>query len=274
MTEESAIAVDMAVFTKPWPSLAMGELAELVHRMGFDAAEVPVRPGFQVTPDRAAQDLPRLVTTMDGSGVRVCSVASTLDEGIFAACADAGVPVIRIMAPVRRGAYAASVEAFRRMIGDALPLCERYQVRIGVQPHQGDNISSGVTVHEALSGFGPAHVGVVWDAAHDALAGYPPETGLDAVWDQLVMVNLKNAYYERTNGPEADTAEWHPHFTTGRHGLASWPRVAAELIRRGYQGTVCLTAEYEPPGDVAELVVEDLGYARGLLRVGGSGRAG
>lgn len=274
MTEESAIAVDMAVFTKPWPSLSMGELARLVQGMGFDAAEVPVRPGFQVTPERVAEDLPRLVGTLGESGVRVCSVAATLDEPIFAACADTGVPVIRIMAPVRRGAYAASVEELRRTIGEALPLCERYDVRIGVQPHQGDNISSGVTMHEALRGFGPAHVGVIWDAAHDALAGYAPETGLEAVWDQLVMVNLKNAYYERTNGPEAETAEWRSHFTTGRHGLASWPRVAAELIRRGYQGTVCLTAEYDPPGDVARLVVEDLGYARGLLRAGRSGHAG
>jgi sugar phosphate isomerase/epimerase len=265
MSAENTIAVEMAVFTKPWPALSMGELAELVHGIGFDAAEIPVRPGFQVVPDRVAADLPRLVSTLGDAGVRVCSVASSLDEPIFAACAEQGVPVIRIMAPVRRGAYAASVEDFRRLVADALPLAERYGVRIGVQPHQGDNVNSGVTMHQALKGFDPAQVGVIWDAAHDALAGVPPETGLDVVWDQLVMVNLKNAYYERRNGPEADAAEWHPHFTTGRHGLASWPRVAAELIRRGYRGTVCLTAEYEPPGDPTTLVAEDLGYVRGLL---------
>ena len=273
MSAENTIAVEMAVFTKPWPGLSMVELAELVHGMGFDAAEVPVRPGFQVEPDRVAADLPRLVSTLGDAGVKVCSVASGLDEPIFAACADTGVPVIRIMAPVRRGAYEASEEEFRRLVGDALPLAEKYGVRIGVQPHQGDNISSGVTMHHALRGFSTDHVGVIWDAAHDALAGYAPETGLEVVWHQLVMVNLKNAYYERVNGPEADAAEWHSHFTTGRHGLASWPRVAAELIRRDYRGTVCLTAEYEPPGDVAELVIQDLGYARSMFNEG-AGRAG
>ncbi|HEX4214388.1 MAG TPA: TIM barrel protein [Candidatus Dormibacteraeota bacterium] len=274
MSAENTIAVEMAVFTKPWPGLAMGELAAMVHGMGFDAAEVPVRPGFQVEPERVAADLPRLVKTLGDAGVKVCSVASGLDEPVFAACAETGVPIIRIMAPVRRGAYAASEEDFRHLVAEALPLAEKYGVRIGVQPHQGDFINSGVTMHHALKGFDAAHVGVIWDAAHDALAGVAPETGLDIVWDQLLMVNLKNAYYERVNGPEADAAEWRPHFTTGQHGLASWPRVAAELIRRGYQGTVCLTAEYDPAGEEARLVVKDLTYARGLLLAEGSGRAG
>jgi hypothetical protein len=79
------------------------------------------------------------------------------------------------------------------------------------------------------------------------------------------MVNLKNAYWRRLSGPEADVARWEPYWTSGRHGLASWPRVAAELARRSYEGVVCLTAEYSDEAAVRRLVADDLAFARGLF---------
>jgi sugar phosphate isomerase/epimerase len=198
-------------------------------------------------------------------GLRVASVASTLEEPVFAACAAAGVPVIRIMGNVTRGAYLASEAALQAQLRDVVPLCERYDVRVGVQEHYGDNVSDAFGLRALLRDLDGRWITAIWDAAHDALAGVPPETGLEVVWDRLAMVNLKNVYYERVNGPEAETAEWRRHFTSGRHGLASWPRIAAELRRRGYAGTVCLTAEYQEPADVTRLCTEDLRYARGLF---------
>ena len=133
----------------------------------------------------------------------------------------------------------------RRRLADAVPLCERYGVRVGVQQHYGDNVTdSGRSPLAPPRRRRPLGGCDLWDAAHDALAGLPPESGLDIVWDRLLMVNLKNAFYVRTNGPEAESAQWSRHFTSGPQGMASWPRVAAELRRRGYRGAVCLTAEY------------------------------
>ncbi|HTT88930.1 MAG TPA: hypothetical protein VMF65_05195, partial [Acidimicrobiales bacterium] len=72
-------------------------------------------------------------------------------------------------------------------------------------------------------------------------------------------------FYLRTNGPEAEGAQWGRYFTTGPHGMASWPRVAAELRRRQYRGAVCLTAEYTDEDAVDRLCRQDLVYARGLF---------
>lgn len=257
--------VEFAVFTKPWATEPVPALAKLVAEMGFGAAEIPVRPGFQVTPANVGKALPELLRVFHDYGLRVASVASTLEEPVFAACAAAGVPVIRIMGKVTRGAYLASEAALQAELRDVVPLCERYDVRVGVQEHYGDNVSDAFGLRALLRDLDGRWITAIWDAAHDALAGVPPETGLEVVWDRLAMVNLKNVYYERVNGPEAETAEWRRHFTSGRHGLASWPRIAAELRRRGYAGTVCLTAEYEEPADVTRLCTEDLRYARGLF---------
>jgi sugar phosphate isomerase/epimerase len=258
-------ALDFAVFTKPWPAEPIPELAKLVAGLGFNGAEVPVRPGFQVTPDNAGKMLAELVSVFDDHGLKVVSVASSLEEPIFAACAAAGIPVIRIMGQIDRGAYLQSEESLRDQLRGVIPLCEKYGVRIGVQEHYGDMVSDAFGLRSLLQGLDSRWIGAIWDAAHDALAGVEPETGLDVVWDRLAMINLKNAYYERTNGPEAEAAEWRRHFTSGSQGLASWSRIAAELRRRNYSGTVCLTAEYEEPADVSRLCREDLRYARELF---------
>jgi sugar phosphate isomerase/epimerase len=258
-------ALEFTVFTKPWPAEPIPELAKLVAGLGFDGAEIPVRPGFQVTSANAGKMLAELVSVFGDHGLKVVSIASSLEESIFAACAAAGVPMIRIMGQIKRGAYLQSEEALRDQLRGVIPLCERYGVQIGVQEHYGDNITDAFGLRSLLRGLDSRWISAIWDAAHDALAGVEPETGLDVVWDRLAMVNLKNAYYERTNGPEAEAAEWHRHFTNGRQGLASWPRIAAELRRRNYAGPICLTAEYEEPADVAQLCREDLHYARELF---------
>jgi sugar phosphate isomerase/epimerase len=105
----------------------------------------------------------------------------------------------------------------------------------------------------------------VWDAAHEALNGSPPEMAIDTIWSHLCLVNLKNAIWQRTNGPEAEYAEWRHYWTSGRHGLCVWPRAAEELKRRGYEGWVCLTAEYSDQTAVERLTAEDLAYAKSLF---------
>lgn len=257
--------VRFAVFTKPWPNDSTEQLADRVMGLGFDGVELPVRPGFQVSPQNAEKALPELVETFAARHLEVVSVASSLEEQVFAACAAAGVTLIRVMAPVTRGHYLESEERTRAQLAGALPLCERYGVRVGVQQHYGDHITDAIGLRSLLQGLDPRWVGAIWDAAHDALAGLQPENGLDLVWDRLLLVNLKNAYYRRTNGPEAEVAEWSRHFTTGAHGLASWPRVSAELRRRQYRGAVCLTAEYTDEQAVDRLCSQDLSYAKGLF---------
>jgi hypothetical protein len=93
-----------------------------------------------------------------------------------------------------------------------------------------------------------------------------PELARDVVWPHLRMVNLKNAFWLRTNGPEAEESEWEAYWTSGRQGRASWRRVAAELRRRAYAGVVCPTAEYTAFAQTDRLIAEDIAYARSLIR--------
>ena len=48
---------ELAIFTKPWKTLSLPDLAEHIKSLGFDLIELPVRPGFQVEPDYIERDL-------------------------------------------------------------------------------------------------------------------------------------------------------------------------------------------------------------------------
>lgn len=265
MSEHFDMHVKYSVFTKPWPTLALKDLAALVADLGFDGVELPVRPGFQVEPASVGIKLREAVATFADRGLRIFSVAAPLDEAVIHACGSCGIPLLRTMAPIHRGAYRASEAKLLHDLSSAAAWAHDAGIAIGVQEHYGDQVSCGVGLCRLLEQVGSTDVGAVWDAAHDALAGQEPESSLDLLWDRLLMVNLKNAFYYRTNGPEADEAAWGRYFTAGRHGLASWPRVINELQRRSFDGVLCLTAEYSAEAETERLTRQDLVYAKALV---------
>ena len=257
-------AITWSVFTKPW-TMPLPELGHFVHGLGFDGVELPVRPGFQVEPAQVARDLPRAVRHLAASDVRITSVATIPSEAAIATCGELQIPIIRVMAPIQDEGYLASEARMQRDYKALLPLLEAHNVKLGVQNHYGRYVCDAMGLRHLIEGFDPRYVGAVLDAAHTGLQGEEPELALDIVWSHLCMVNLKNAYWRRETGPEAEDVVWHPYFTSGRQGLASWPRVANELRRRDYAGVICLTAEYSDEPAVKRLIAEDIAFARSLF---------
>lgn len=258
--------VAFSVFTKPWKGLSLPELGDLVSRLGFDGIELPVRPGFQVEPEEVVDALPKAARTLATFGVKIFSVAGPTDEATVRACGEAGVPFIRTMARIEDGVdYHAAVASCRETYDALVPLLDEYGVTIGVQNHCNRFVANAVGLRSLLAGYDPRHVAAVWDAAHEALNGNEPDLALDVIGSHLCMVNLKNGFWRRVNGPEADYARWTTYWTSGRHGLADWPRVVEELKVRGYQGVVCLTAEYSDHDAVERLIAEDIAFAKSLF---------
>ncbi|MDB5084261.1 MAG: Sugar phosphate isomerase/epimerase [Bacilli bacterium] len=258
--------VSFSAFTKPWKTQSVSELGKLISGFGFDGIEFPLRDGYQLEPANADK-LPQLAQQLSEFGLKIFSVASSLDERVFAACAEAGIPIIRIMPDIsHKLGYLESEKQVQQQLESLLPLCEKYGVKIGCQQHHGNQVVDSMGLLHLMEKFNPNYIGAVWDAAHDALAGQQPEFGLDIVWSHLCMVNLKNVFYQRSNGPEAANAEWTRYFTTGPHGLASWPRVANYLQKRQYEGIVCLTSQYNAEHEVDRLIAQDLVYAKSLFQ--------
>ena len=259
------MSIQFSVFTKPWRK-PIPELATFVRELGFDGIELPVRPGYQVEPERVDQDLLPASRQLAACDVRITSVAGPADERTIAACAEAGVPLIRVMVPIPpERSYREEETRLQREFERLIPHLDRYNIRIGVQNHSDRFVSNASGLRNFLAPFDPRHVCAVWDPAHCALDGEIPDLAIDIVWPHLGMVNLKNVYWRRTNGPEADMASYEHYWTSGRQGLCSWPTVVDLLQQRGYAGTVCLPAEYTDELAVDRLIAADLAFAQSLF---------
>ena len=259
----------LAVFAKPWKSLPLPQLAAHIKALGFDWIELPVRAGFSVEPQNIERDLPAAVKLLADHGIGVLNVTADVpldDERLYSACAAAGISLNRVMFRQRELDYWAAEAKARRKLDAALPFCERYGLQVGVQNHSGRFVPvNEMGMFQLLRDYDRRYVAAVWDPAHNALEGIDSDAALDIVGPLLGVVNLKNAYWRRVSGPEAERAEWRIYWTSGAQGRASWPRVIAKLKAIGYQGPICFSAEYTDEARVDKLIVRDLAFARGLL---------
>ena len=158
--------IEFSVFTKPW-KLALPELGKQVKSWGFDGIELPVRPGYQVLPENIGRDLPKAVKVLSKEGVKVFSIAGPTDEATIAACAEAGVPVIRIMVPIGDDGYLATEARYQKDFDNLLPLLQKYGVKIGVQNHLDRFVSNASGLRHLIEKYDPELIGAVWDAAVD-----------------------------------------------------------------------------------------------------------
>jgi sugar phosphate isomerase/epimerase len=267
--KEVTMVVDnkFAVFVKPWKRYSIPELAKHVRMLGFEWIELPVRPGFPCEPETIETSLPQAVAQLGEEGVQVLNITAALpldDERLYAASVKAGIHMNRVMFDRREGENYWEAEArARRALDSAQKLCERYDYQIGVQNHYGMSVPvNGMGLHQLVKDYNPQRVGAIWDPAHNALEGEDPEPALDMTASHLCVVNLKNAFWQRTSGPEAEEAAWSVYWTSARQGRASWRRVATRLRQMNYQGPLCLSAEYSAEDRVDRLIVEDLAYAK------------
>ncbi len=260
---------ELALFVKPWKSLPLPELARHVRSLGFGLIELPVRPGFQVEPDKIERDLPTAVKLLAEEGVAVLNVTVDMaldDERLYSACAAAGVGLNRVMFRHGNTDYFSAEAEARQKLDAALPFCQQYNFQIGIQNHSRRFVPvNEMGMVRLLRDYDPRYIAAYWDPAHNALEGMDSDAALDVLKPHLCVVNLKNAYWRRVSGPEAAVAQWRIYWTSGAQGRASWSRVIAKLKAIEYEGPICFSAEYSDEARVDELIVKDLAFARGLL---------
>jgi sugar phosphate isomerase/epimerase len=102
-------------------------------------------------------------------------------------------------------------------------------------------VSSSLGVLQLLDGLPSELFLVIWDAAHDALAGDDPKVSLALVADRLGFVNLKNATYVATEPAEDLGGAWKPWFVQGDEGLSNWSAIFRQLRAQAYSGPICLS---------------------------------
>ncbi len=143
--------ITFTVFSKPW-HMPIPELAQFVRGLGFDGVELPVRPGYPVTPENVGTALPEAVKIFADHGLTIASVAADTREAMLAACGASGVPIVRICVGIPEGKrYLDAIADLQREWEALVPLLERHGVALGVQNHCGRCIANAMQLRHAIA---------------------------------------------------------------------------------------------------------------------------
>jgi sugar phosphate isomerase/epimerase len=252
------------VFTKAFGAIGATELADNLAGLGVDGADLVVRDGQIVTP-ADPRGIGAVAKALERNGLRLEAVTTDLVDGdaaterIVAACAEAGVPIMRAgwyrYDPAR--GYEECLESARRALADLARVTADHRVRLAIQLHHGTIHPSAAHARRLVDDLDG--VGFYADPGNQAKEGSEDwRLGLDIMGDRLACVGVKNAAWLR--GPDGWACDWVPL----AHGVVAWPEILAELRERGYPGPLSLHLFYPAP-DLLAALREDMAQLRGLL---------
>lgn len=236
-------------FTKMLQGLDVAGLVAFAKETGLDGFDLTVRPGFPVTPDNAAAELPRAAKTIKDAGLIIGlataptslnDAASRVAEAIFDACAKAGVPAVKIGYFPYKGKFDAELAEARRRLAGFAKLAAKTGVRACYHTHSGmylGNNAAGLRL--LLEDLDPHHVGAFLDTGHVAVNGGPIRMELDLLRRWLALVAIKDMVWEKQK------TGWRHRVVPAGEGIVRWSEAAAGLRECKFNGTISLHAEYE-----------------------------
>ncbi|GMV78928.1 MAG: hypothetical protein AMXMBFR7_01120 [Planctomycetota bacterium] len=258
---------------KPW---SVEQLIAFAKETGLAGYDLTVRDGYAVTPDRIERDLgPYVKRLKDASlsvplvtfGVRAYKADEPIVERAWAACAEAGVPAVKLgywtWSP-QGPHYWDQVKTIRKELAGYAKLAARFGVQAlfhnHSDPYYGLNASALMHLIQDLD---PAHVGAYVDPAHLALDGEPLGMAIDILRGRIAMVAVKNSFYQREQ--KDGKVRWNRGMCGLQEGLVDWPEAVQLFRAAGYAGPFNLHAEYDDRHEV-EQVVEALRVDIKLMR--------
>jgi sugar phosphate isomerase/epimerase len=252
--------------SKMFSELSAGSLGEKALELGYDGIDVCIRPGHPVHPGNAPDALPDAVKTWQEQGL-VCPMATAptgmIDpgasdvEGMYAACAEAGVPRLKIgFWKFREGGdYWKVVDSARADLEGFVKYSEKYGVQTCYQIHSGPNIgSNSAGLMHLIKGFDPEHVGAYPDFGHLMLDGEDIDMALAMIREHLSIVGIKDALYAPQPG---QSPPYIPTWVNVGTGCVNWQRCLRALRGVGFDGAMTVHTEYS----FDESIMRQVGYA-------------
>jgi sugar phosphate isomerase/epimerase len=259
------------VFTVTLGLLDIPGLIAFCKETGLDGVDLTVRPGYPVTPDNVATELPRAVRAFQDAGLIIGQVSGPKDftdpgsaaaRAIFEACSKAGIPGVRL-------GYFTYEDHFERSLADArvrmagfARLAASTGVRAVFHTHSGNCLgNNAASTRLLLQGLDTRHVGVSIDTGHLAVNGGPFRMEADMLRPWISHLAIKEVVWEKKENV------WEFQFVPAGEGHVRWNDVRQALNDVQFNGMTTLYAVYAAKdlADRRRLVKQELETLTKLL---------
>lgn len=197
-------------FTKCLQFLNYNEMAELLAKLGFNGADLTVRPNGQISPKDVKKDLPRAFQALRKAGIGTDMIVTGINapnhpdtKAILETMAAIGIRHYRMgyLSYDSKKNMPENLDAHKRTFEKMAKLNRAYGVTGNYQNHAGSNVGGPVwDLYTLLKDCDPKYIGVQYDIRHATVEGamaWPVGIKLLAPW--IRTTDIKDFYWAKNN---------------------------------------------------------------------------
>lgn len=216
-------------YTMIGEKLSVADKFKLVKDIGFEGLEVPVRP-------KGMEDRKTFRQASEAAGLPIHGVLNSSNPDIRTAIELAnylGATSVLIVAGRVNAetAYDVNYAATQKLLREALPLAERYKIKLLVENVWNDFLLSPLEMARYLDELDSPWVGAYFDVGNVVKFGWP-EQWVRILGRRIGKLDIKEYSRKKMN----DEGMWKGFNVELGEGDVNWPAVRHELAAIGYEG--------------------------------------
>ena len=249
-----AVKRPICAFTKCLQFLTFDEMGEVLAQLGFDGADMPVRPGGQVEPSEVKAGLPLAVKTLRKYGVEIPMIVTAItDPGdklsidTLQAAADSGIKYYRMgwLKYEESKTIQQNLDDHRKTFEKLAEINEKLGIHGDYQNHSGASVGSPVwDIYELMKNVNPKYMGVQYDIRHAVTeGGYSWPLGMKRVAPWIKTIDIKDFVWGKT----PDGLWKHSNVPLGE-GMVNFDAFLKEYAKLNVEAPISIHYEYDLGG--------------------------
>ena len=230
------------MFTKHLEGWDLGQIIDGLQRGGVQGADLCVRPGYPVTPENAATELPAAAKRFADAGVKFVKLGYWYQEA---------------------DGYWPTLDRCRKQLEGFSKIAEKTGVKPVVHNHSGSTMGcNSSAVMRLVEGFDPKLVGVFGDVGHLSVVGEPYPMAFSIVNDYLCALAFKDLVRKRN----AD-GTWGIDVWPLGMGVGNFPQVMQLVKDMAFEGPISFHCEYSqmPPESIIHQLAIDTKFVGDIV---------
>jgi len=256
----------ICAFTKCLQFLSFEEIGEVLSILGFDGADITLRPGGQVEPVEAKTALPLAIRALEKNNISIPMVVTSITNptdplsiSTLQVLADSGVKYYRMgwMKYEETKTIQQNLDEHKKTFEKLAALNEKLEIHGDYQNHSGNSVGSPVwDIYELVKNVNPDYLGVQYDICHAVTEGaYSWKLGMKRVAPWIRTIDIKDFVWGKN-----EKGEWQHQNVPLGEGMVNFDEFLKEYAKLKVEASISIHYEYDLGG--AELGKKEISMDR------------
>jgi sugar phosphate isomerase/epimerase len=250
----SAVEAKICLFTDHLADFDYREVASMLRQVGIAGADLTVRPGGLVKPERVLEDLPKAAAVFKEYGLSISmittgitSASDPLTRPILATAAGLGINYYKLgyYAYQDLDAWQARLKSTQADLARLVGLGRQLGIQAGFHNHSGPFVGGSLwDSWQILQNLDSKWIGFYFDPGQATIEGGSNawNLGFRRLSERLKMIAIKDFVWEKHQG------QWRSRWVPLGQGMVRWPDFFRILRQVSFEGPISLHIEYDPGG--------------------------